>query len=376
MKICDITHFYSPKSGGVKTYLLNKVDYINRNGSNDIEHLLILPSDTDKIENNGKSSFHFIKSPKIPFCDSYRGIISKKKIEDIIISVNPDIVEVGSPYMIPSWMKSIRKDKNFKIVAFYHADIEKTWLSIVKTDIERETIRKLARNYVKKTYNDMNLIIAPSEYVKKYLNDLGITNVSVVYLGLDSRIFSEDKIDLCFRERYNVGKKKIILLFVGRFSSEKRISKLLKLFNILDECYPEKYHLILVGGGPEEDKLLNITMKNITVVPYCTDKEKLARIYNSSDIFITASNSETFGLSLLEAQSCGLPVVAFNSGPIPEIVYKKEFLADSDSQFIQNIENVSKILSKKLRSEIRNFTIKNFSWDKTFSNLFKIYREL
>ncbi|HGJ63871.1 TPA: glycosyltransferase [bacterium] len=376
MKICDITHFYTTKSGGVKTYLLNKVNYISNYTDGSIDHFLILPSDSSHFEENHKSRFYFIKSPEIPFCKPYRGIISKTKISEVMEKEKPDIVEIGSPYAIPSWVKSIGNEIGYKTIGFYHADIERTWLSVARIGIESKRLRKLARDYIKNTYQDMDLVITPSMYVERYLNNLGILNTQTVYLGLDSGMFNIDKIDLGFRARYNIAKEKTILLYVGRFSKEKRISTLLDIFNKLSMNKPDKYHLILVGGGPEEEKITRIKQDNITILPYCNDKDKLASIYNSSDIFVSASDSETFGLCLLEAQSCGLPVVAFNKTSIPEIIYCKDFLAESEDDFIQKIEIVSNILSNRLRNDIRSFAIENFSWEKTFRNLFSIYYKL
>jgi hypothetical protein len=78
VKICDITHFYATKSGGVKTYLLRKANYINQNGLSDCQHFLILPSTEDKIETKGNSNFHFIGSPETLFWKPYRVIVNKK----------------------------------------------------------------------------------------------------------------------------------------------------------------------------------------------------------------------------------------------------------------------------------------------------------
>ena len=69
-------------------------------------------------------------------------------------------------------------------------------------------------------------------------------------------------------------------------------------------------------------------------------------------------------------------MVAFKSTSIPEIVYKKEFLASTTDEFIENIEMVSNVLSKELRIETRNFVVNNFSWNKTFKNLFDLYQSL
>jgi len=376
LKVCDITHFYTTKSGGIKTYLLNKVDYIGNNSNCDLDHFLILPSNSDRFEQNHKSRFYYVKSPEIPFCKPYRGIINKSKISEIMEKEKPDIVEIGSPYAIPSWVKSIGNKIGYRIIGFYHTDIERTWVLVAKIGLESERMKRLARDYIKRTYQDMDLVITPSMYVERYLNNLGILNTQTVHLGLDSNMFGVDKIDLGFRERCGIEKQRTILLYVGRFSKEKRISILLDIFDKLNKNIPNKYHLVLVGGGPEEEKISSTKIENMTILPYCDDKNKLASIYNASDIFVTASNSETFGLCLLEAQSCGLPVVAFNRTSIPEIVFSKGFLAETEDDFIQKIVDVSNILTNRLRNDVRDFSMENFSWEKTFRNLFSIYHDL
>ncbi len=376
MKVCDITHFYTTKSGGVKTYLLNKVDFFGKNIDSDIKHFLILPSDADRFERNQKSNFYFIKSPEIPLFKPYRGIINRSRVRQIIENEKPDIVEVGSPYVIPSWIESFKNEFGYKTIGFYHADIERTWTSIAKICGHSNKLVSLIREYIKRTYQYMDLVITPSTYAEKYLNNLGLSNTKTVYLGLDSRMFDINRMDLEIREKYAIEKHRIVLLFVGRFSKEKRIFTLLSIYNKLSRLNPRKYHLLLVGGGPEEEKILNTQIDNITIIPYCTDKNRLACIYNMADIFVTASDSETFGLSLLEAQSCGLPVVAFKKTSIPEIVYNCNFLAETEDDFVRKIEYVSSILSSKLRNDIREFSIKSFSWEKTFKNLISIYYEL
>lgn len=376
MKLFDITHFYTTKSGGIKTYLLKKSEYISKNIINDIEHFLILPSNESAIETKWKSQFYFIESPETPFWKPYRFIINKSRVRDIIFNEKPDIVEIGSPYLLPSWIKGFQKELGYKVIGFYHSHIEVTLLSALNIKTEREYHKSLIRHYIKSTYGDMDLVLTPSIYMAKYLNEIGIQSTQAIHLGVDLNIFTMDKKDLSFRKRLNLCEDKIILLFVGRFSKEKQIHRLIDVLKILNYQYSNKYHLILVGGGPEEEKIKNMNLNDVTILPYCHDKEELAKIYNSSDIFITASDSETFGLCLLEAQSCGLPVVALEHTSIPEVVYRKEFLAKDTQDFADKIQIVSNILCEKFRREIRDFSVNNFSWDKTFEKLFYIYQEL
>jgi glycosyltransferase involved in cell wall biosynthesis len=276
--------------------------------------------------------------------------------------------------MIPAWIKEFSKSLKYKVVGFYHAHIEATWNAVLKGF--EGSLTKLSRAYIKKTYGDMDLVLTPSRYVEKYLNQLGISNTQYVHLGVDSDLFSMGKADPNFLKDHNISENKRILLFTGRFAQEKRIFKIIDMFIALNNLHKNKYHLVLLGGGPEEKKIRTMKVEEMTVIPFCSDQEKLVSIYNSADIFVTASNSETFGLTLLEAQCCGLPIVAFQETSIPEIVVKKELLAETENDFIHNIEMIANLLSDNLKSEIREQTVKHFSWDASFKKLFGIYHEL
>jgi hypothetical protein len=97
MKLLDITHFYSDKSGGIKTYINNKIEYFK---DKDIEHVLIVPGKKDNINYINHSKLYQIKSPYMLVWKQYRLLVNHKKIANIIQYEKPDIVEIGSLFLL------------------------------------------------------------------------------------------------------------------------------------------------------------------------------------------------------------------------------------------------------------------------------------
>ncbi|RMA92514.1 glycosyltransferase family 4 protein [Hydrogenothermus marinus] len=371
LKVLDITHFYSKKSGGIKTYLLEKSKYLFKKG---INHSLIVPDKEDYIKNINNAKYYFVKSPPLPFSKYYRLLLNKAKIFEIIEKEEPDIVEVGSPYFLPSWINEKKDFFGYRTVGFFHSNIEGSLSSILKLKQLKKSSSLISEKIIKKEYSDFDIVITPSKYIENYINKIGIENTTTVYLGVDRTTFFYRKKETTLRAKYNIPKDKIILIYVGRLTQDKDILELADIYNNLDH---NKYHLIIVGSGNKKKKLFKKIKFNFTYFGYLQNKKQLAQILSLSDIYITTSKIETFGLSVVEAQACGLPVIAYKLGSLPEVVYKKELLVDSKDEFIKMIENASKYyITENIRKEISIFTRNYFSWEKTFNKLLEIYNQL
>jgi len=94
LKICDVTQFWSPVSGGVKRYLLEKRAFLERETTH--EHVLIVPGPADRTERNGRMTLREIRSPRISSAQ-YRLVLDPKKVEFWIQQERPDIIEAGCP---------------------------------------------------------------------------------------------------------------------------------------------------------------------------------------------------------------------------------------------------------------------------------------
>lgn len=371
MKTLDITHFYSEKSGGIRTYIDNKIDYFAERPY--IEHIVIIPGKHDDLTYIKNSKIYKIKSPHIFVWNQYRFLINRFKISNIIEYEKPDIIEVGSMFLIPGIIKRLKEKMSFKTIGFFHSNLENTILAFTKKQ-DSKILSNTTRSYILKAYKDMDLVIAPSLFAKRYLNSIGIFHVEVVYHGINTDLFNLDIPKEYLRDMFNLPKDKVILTYVGRFSKDKNFLELLEIFSTIDNLHPNTFHLLLVGDGPDKKHIDKLN--NYTLLGYIRDKKVLAKIYHLSDIFISTSKTDTFGYALVEAQACGLPVIAYNTTSFPEIVFHNEFLANTKEEFIKNIVYLSKNLKYIDKKSIKTFVKKNFYVKTNMAKLESIYENL
>ena len=98
MKVCDLTQFYSPLSGGVKRYVHEKIRYIQT--TPDDEHVLVIPgARTERVEAE-RSRIYSIRSPLLSRTSRYRALLNLRAIEEILERERPDLIESGDPYQV------------------------------------------------------------------------------------------------------------------------------------------------------------------------------------------------------------------------------------------------------------------------------------
>ena len=150
-----------------------------------------------------------------------------------------------------------------------------------------------------------------------------------------------------YKKRYAPNDEKIIC-HVSNFRKVKRIDDVIKTFNIVAENIKSK--LILVGDGPERNQLERQARKSKfnEHIHFLGNLKSTKEVLNISDLFLLPSSKESFGLAALEAMACKVPVVATNTGGIPEVVENEYsgFLSDVGN-FEKMAENCHTILSKE-----------------------------
>jgi glycosyltransferase involved in cell wall biosynthesis len=373
MKLLDITHFYSEKGGGIKTYIQNKIEYLK--DKEDVQHTLIIPGEEDGELFLKRTKIIKIKSPYFPFNNHYRLLINPVKLSNILKQEKPDVVEIGSPFLIPTVVNSKKESLKYKTVGFFHSNLESVVENINKIK-GKIIVKKIARSYTYKTYSNLDLVIAPSYYVKNYILDIGVQNVEVIYHGIDVDFFNKIQPEKNLRQKFNIPDDKIVFIYVGRFSEDKNFDELIKIIKLLLQIQPNRFFFLLIGAGPLKEYALSSLNSNTLILDYISDREYLVKMLKMSDIFITASKTDTFGLSLIEAQACGLPVLAYNKTSFPEIVFYKEYLATDVLDFISKALKLSNSLNNLDRNLMKNFIRNEFDLNKNFDKLFRIYREL
>jgi len=384
VKICDITQFYSPVSGGVKRYLHEKIDYIDKHALGD-QHVLVVPGGKTKVKVNGRSRVYTIRSPLVSRTAQYRALINLRAVEEILRREQPNIIESGDPYQL-GW-KAIRIGRALKIpvIGFYHSHFPEAYLRssarlLGKTATRR--VMKLSRAYVRKLYNQHAATLVASERLARVLREWGVHNVRVLSLGVNIDIFRPDEADVAATRRSpQIESNRKLLLYVGRLAKEKNTATLFRAFEILRRRHPSEFHLLVIGDGPERTRLrkMHARDKNVSWVRYCTDPRELARYYRAADFFVHPGVQETFGLVALESQACGTPVVGIRGSAMDDLIFH-----DQDSWARENkpealasaIEAMSERDLPRLGEQAAERAAKLHAWPRVFERLFCIYRQV
>ncbi len=403
IKIIDFCEFWSPSGGGVRRYYLEKLKYYKEHNLVNIDYTFIMTHNEDCIDTiNPNLRIEKIKSWSTFGKGEYRIFFNFKKTISILKKYKPDVIEIGSPYLAP-WLfriACILAKINPKFVGFWHADFPITyakrysarWGKTVSNFCE-----KLAWSYARLTYRKMGTIFVSSKIIERRMHRNLLKNTYFLPLGVDQIKFhpisttlnknklksellspfavqrSETKLNLT-----NLKKRKIIF-FPHRLSNEKGVSLLLKAYKILDHQTHTPPLLLFTSIGPKKSEVIDFTKKYNTIfyIGYITNTNEMAKWYQISDITVALSSWETFGLSILEAMSSGVPVIGVKKGAALEHIQNSNggisISKNNPTNLAQTIlktldSDALKTYSKKSREYAENLT-----WESCFKKQIQEY---
>jgi alpha-1,6-mannosyltransferase len=384
LKLCDLTQFYSPLSGGVKRYVHEKIRYI-QSTPND-EHVLVIPgARTERIEAE-RSRIYSIRSPLLSRTSRYRALLNLRAIEEVLERERPDLIESGDPYQV-GW-KAIASGSALRIpvVGFYHSHFPEAYLRTTARFLGRtatEFMMDLACRYVRQIYNQFEATLVPSARLGNLLTDWGVRNVHAVDLGVNVDVFQPEPDDAAAtRASLGVPSGRCLLLYVGRLAQEKNTQTLFAAFEALVRREPGRYHLLIVGDGLQRAELRGLQERvgDVIWLQYCTDSEELARYYRAAELLVHPGVQETFGLTSLESQACGTPVVGIRGSYMDRIIFgsQEDWAAENSVAAL-----AAAIASAAGASELRaagltaaNQVRKQYAWPVVFEKLFRLYDEV
>jgi 1,2-diacylglycerol 3-alpha-glucosyltransferase len=268
-----------------------------------------------------------------------------------IKSWNLDVIHSQTEFGIGTFSRIISKQFDIPIVHTYHTMYEDYVYYITKGYFEKtgkKIVKYLTKFYCDKTVTDLIVPTAKTyELVKdKYKIE---SDIHIIPTGIEVEDFyceNFSKLELSkYRKKLKLSKNDFILITVSRIAKEKSIDKLLiNHKKLIDKGLKIKF--LIVGDGPdlEELKKLAIDLKIDKYVIF-TGKVPLDEVkyyYQLGNIFVTASTSETQGLTVVEAISSSLPVVAINDFSFKTSVIDglNGYLFNTDEEYINSIENL------------------------------------
>ncbi|WP_066812595.1 glycosyltransferase [Sphingomonas asaccharolytica] len=373
--LCDLTQSYAPSGGGgISTYLREKRDYVLTHTPH---HLLqIVPGPEDKITVNGRHIFAEVAAPRVHGSPNYRFILRTAVVRDILAKYRPDVIESLCPWVLP-WtaINHRRKFPETTLVAGYRTDFPNAHVYRVGRDKFGETIGRglqwLSYGYAELTYREFDWVYTLSEDARQVLAGHGIKRTDVLPLGVDIDMFSPAKRDPAFRHELGFDFRGPLLVYAGRVDNEKRADRLVAMFKQLPRDLDAA--MVMIGDGKLMDRLKAEARGLPVAFPgFEKNRAELARALASSDIYVSAMADETFGISVLEAQACALPVVGVASGAMPDRVPQGLGLlgpVDDTRAMAANVLKIWRDDHQAIGIEARHHVETNFSWKRTFERL-------
>lgn len=384
LKICDLTQFYSPVSGGVRRYIEQKSAFV-RTLRSDCEHVVIVPGDTTAHSGDDKVRVYTIASPLVSRTSRYRALTNLHLIEEVLEKERPDLIESGDPYQVAWKAVASGRGLDIPVVGFYHSHFPEAYIRTVAKFFGRVAISitdDVCRSYVKALYNHFECTFVPSPVLARLLGTWGVERLHTVDLGVDAGVFvpgTEDREET--RKNLGIPHAARILLYVGRLAPEKNVRTLFDAFAILHARAPGKYHLLCLGDGTQRPALLNLREKTgcIHWMPFCTNPHELAAIYRAADLFVHPGVQETFGLVALESQASGTCVVGIRGSYMDRIIFSDQQLWAAENSSGALADAIESKFTLDLRAEGLKASAEargRYSWSTVFSRLFDIYSQV
>lgn len=374
--------------GGIGRYSMNLVQGMLRNSaSHDIHILLNTLMEEGKYEIYEaleglikKDNIHFFKAVG-PVMESFPGNEFRARSSELlrelsIIKLNPDIIFVTSLFEglgddVVVSVSRLTKDIPTAVILY---DL------IPLVESEKYLADSISKSHYYRKLDDLgraDILLSISEYSKHEAVcelDFSPEKIKNISSAVDNK-FRKIDVDIEFEKLLQVkyGFSKKFMMYTGSFDQRKNHEYLIKAFAMLPYELRHTYQLLIVGNGWEGiyNHLKDVGLKaglsehDLVFLGKVEDEELLA-LYNMCSLFVFPSLREGFGLPVLEAMSCGVPVIGSNTTSIPEVIGNEKALFDPADVNSISLKMLEVLTSDSLRLELVEEGLKQaekFSWD-------------
>ena len=384
MRIGLFTDTYPPFINGVSTSVL-----MLKQGLEKLGHEVFVVTVNDESFSYKKED-NVLKIPSFPVgIMNFRqsGIYPLRALK-IIKKWNLDIIHTHTEFSIGTFARLVSKQFNIPLVHTYHTMYEEYIYYITKgyfDSASKKLVEYLTLFLCDKTIDEL---IVPTEKTKILFKEKYKVkrDVHVIPTGIDVSRFYNENINkdevLELKKELGIKPRNFNILYVGRIAKEKNIEFLIENFkNVLKKVRFCKMYI--VGDGPDIKDLIELTNKNklddkivfVGKVPW----EDVPKYYAACDVFVTASTSETQGLTVLEAMAASKPVVAIKDESFELVINngKDGLLFKNEKEYVECINKLYK--DKEFYNEIKVAARQKsnlYSSDMYAKNVLKIYKKV
>lgn len=238
--------------------------------------------------------------------------------------------------------KKVIPNPNFRVITTLHGTditlvgLEPSFLPVVKFSIEKsDGVTAVSRHLREKTQTNYS--------IEK--------EIQVITNFVDTEEYKRIA-DACAKHRIAPNGEKV-LIHTSNFRAVKRVADVIRIFNLVRQKIPSI--LVLVGDGPDRSNCEKLAreLEIHDYVKFLGKQSELVEILSCADLFLMPSQSESFGLSALEAMACEVPVISSSVGGLPELIVhnKTGYIAE-----IGDIERMAKYAIELLTNENKRLT--------------------
>lgn len=323
MKIGIFTDTYYPQINGVATSVLMLKENLEKLG-----HSIYIFTTTDpKAPANEPNVYRL---PSIPFASARRiAVIYHPSIARKIRELQLDLIHTHTEFSLGIFGRMIANELGIPSVHTMHTMYEQYTHYIAKIGALDAVAKTLARKLSRHFCNTVDAVIAPTEKVEEMLRGYGVRNrVVVIPTGIELDKFAPVRYGTnevtSLRTEYGLTDTDRVLLYIGRLSKEKNIDE---VFNGLKEYLPQHpdTKFLIVGDGPDRENLQSLTQSlgigNQVIFAGEKPWDKIGLYYQLGDMFVSASQSETQGLTYIEALASGLPLIAKTDSCLDHVLF-------------------------------------------------------
>ena len=386
MRVGIFTESYPPLVNGVSTSILMLEHALTKLGH---EVFIITVSDNKKdyvLENNG----HILRLPSVNLANCYDYKMTSVypiKAVNMIKKMNLDVIHSNVEFTVGIFARVVSEQLSIPLVHTYHTNWEDYTHYITKNKKILDDICKKLLKYLVVFFEDKTVteLIVPSNKIYNLFKDKYkfTKNIHIIQTGIETSKFYKENFNQkdinSLKKKLGIKKKDFVVMTVSRLAKEKSVDRIINNHKELVKKY-SNMKLLIVGDGPDIDKLKDEAKSlGVSDSVIFTGKVPLNDIpiyYQLGNVFVTASKSETQGLTVVEAISSSLPVVAVKDGSFVNSVIEdfNGFVFTDDEKYINSISKLyeDKELYNRLSNQSRLLS-EDFSSEYFALKVLKVY---
>ncbi len=376
MRIGIFTEAYTPYISGLVTSEVMLKKALEKKG----HEVYVVTANLESFKYSYDEKEKVLRIPGIPtgIYDSRLTSIYPLPAVNKIKNWKLDVIHSQTEFAIGTFARLLAKQYNIPLVHTYHTMYE-DYVHYVTKGYFNKSSKKLVE-YFTKFYCETTateLIVPTTKTYKLFKEKYQFEkNIHIIPTGIEVERFYEERINqkevIELKKNLGITKKDFVILFIGRLAEEKNIEFLIETQKSLNKKYMNM-KLLIVGDGPDREKYINFAKElNLEKQVIFTGKvawEEIPYYYHCSNVFVTASKTETQGLTVIEAMASSIVPVCMRDEAFISMVTENlnglffETRNEYQEQIIKLYKNKEehKRLNKQARIQAEHYSSNNYA---------------